>query len=138
MSKYKDQTENIPPLSSGAGTGAKAQPSKQLASSDNTPNYTQTTRMQSETTLTTGLKGADNSPTTPKITEKSLQHALIMRVALSQLEKAGLLKRYKVLSKDGTKTNEIQVVFDPELWTENLELKVLSEGDNSGQHRANV
>lgn len=132
-SKFKALTGRTQPLSLDGDTGVLAQPSLQSANSDNTPNSTQTTKMQSETTLTTELKGSDNTPTTPKITEKLRQHAMLMRVALLQLEKTGLLKRYKVLSKDKATVKEIQVVFSPDLWTIGLRLKVLSDDDNSGQ-----
>jgi hypothetical protein len=55
--------------------------------------------------------------------EKSRGHAMLARVALLSLEKAGLCKRYRVLS--GGVVKEIRVVFDPKIWT--MDLKLLSE-----------
>ena len=126
-SKFKALIDGIPPSYSDDDTGVLAQPSSPSVSSDNTQTSTEITKMRSETISTTGQKGSDNTPTTPEITEKLRQHAMMMKVALSQLEKAGLCKRYKVLSKDGQTVKEIQVVFDPAIWTVGLNLKVLSE-----------
>lgn len=111
MSKYKVLTGNTPPSSSGERTENKVQPSSPSAKTDNTPPSTQIMRAQSR--LTT-------------LSDKDLQHSEIARAALSHLLKVGLVKRYKVLSEDGKTVREIQIVFDPEIWTENLELKVLS------------
>ncbi len=121
------QTEGIPPLSLERSTEAPAQPSSPLVSSDNTQTSTETMSKPSEPISTTEPSGSDNSPTTPKITEITRQHAMLMRTALLQLEKAGLCKRFRVLSKDGETVKEIQVVFSPDLWTTGLSLKVLSE-----------
>lgn len=55
--------------------------------------------------------------------EKTRQHATIAKVALRQLEKAGLIKRFRVLSSDGTTLLKIRIDFDNTLWTEDLELK---------------
>jgi hypothetical protein len=118
-SKSREVIENTPQSSSGESIGVLAQPSKQSASSDNTQNSTQTLRKQSPVT-----SSADNSGlTTPKITEKTRQHATIAKVVLSQLLTAGLMKRYRVLSPDGTTVKEIQIVLDPSLWTEDFDLK---------------
>lgn len=125
-SSSRDQTEPTPPLLSEKSTVEKALPSKPLASSESTPSSTETTKVPSEPISTTGPAEADNSPTTvpttPKISEKARQHAVLMRTALLQLEKAGLCKRYRVLSEDGITLKEIQVVFDPSLWTDGLVL----------------
>jgi hypothetical protein len=118
-SKSREVTENTPPLSSGESIGVLAQPSKPLAGTDNTPTSMQTTQKP-----LTDTKPADNSAlTTPRITERSRQHAEIAKVALSQLLKAGLLKRYRVLSTDETTVKEIQIVLDPALWTEDFDLR---------------
>ena len=110
MYKSKDQTESTPPLSSAGKTENKEQQSLQSAKTDNTPTSTPNTKVRSR--LTT-------------LSDKDLQHSEIARAALSHLLKAGLVKRYKVLSVDRKTVKEIQIVFDPEIWTENLELKVL-------------
>ena len=126
MSKSKDQTDNTPPLSSGEGTEAREQPSLPLAKTDNTQTFMQTTKPLSLSTSQNGQSGSttpDNSLTTLQITEKSRQHAVLAKVALSQLEKAGLIKRFKVLSKDATTVQKIRIEFDMSTWTEGLELK---------------
>ena len=107
----KAQTGNIQPSSSGENTEALVQPSKQSASSDNTQTYTLTTKPPSKSTKIA------------KISERSRDHALIMKASLYQLRKAGLVKLYAVLSEDKTQIEEIQVVFDPAIWTTKLELK---------------
>ncbi len=114
-SKFKALTDNTPPLSSGVSTEAKAQQSKPLASSDNTPPSTPITKTQSSSMLSPAIS----------VSEKSRQHAVILKVVLSSLEKAGLIRRFRVRLKDGT-LKEVQVVFDNTLWTENLDLRVLS------------
>ena len=115
-SKFKEVTDNTPQLSSDVNTEAKAQPSKPLASSDNTPTSTKTSRSQSMITLTTGKS----------VSEKHLQYSVLLKVVLSSLEAAGLLKKYRVLSKSTSVVKEITIVLDPAIWTENIELKVLS------------
>ncbi len=115
-SKFKEATDNTQQLSSGASTEAKAQPSKLLASSDNTPTSTKTSRSPSMITLTTGKS----------VSEKHLQYSVLLKVVLSSLEAAGLLKKYRVLSKGTSVVKEITIVLDPDIWTENIELKVLS------------
>lgn len=118
-SKSREVIEDTRQSSSGESIGVLAQPSRQSARMDNTQTFTQTTPTLSKTMLS-----ADNSGlTTLKITEKSRQHAEIVKVALSQLLKAGLMKRYRVLSADGTTLKEIQIVLDPTLWTEDFDLK---------------
>ena len=122
-SKYKVATDITPPLSLGASTEALVLQSKLSVNSDNTQTFTQTSKPKSNLILTTGKKGLE-------ISEKSRQHAAILKVVLSRLERAGLIRRYRVLSKnqDGSTTvKEIQITFDNTIWTENLELRVLSE-----------
>jgi hypothetical protein len=68
------------------------------------------------------LTTPDNSLTTP-LTEKSRQHAMLVRVALKVLLSAGLIKRYEVRSQDLTTVLKIRYEFDMSLWTEGLELK---------------
>lgn len=130
MSKFRDQTGNIPPLSLGEGIEASAQPSLQSVSSDNTQTSIQPMKKQSKNMLSDDKKGLTTPATTPKITELTRQHAVIARAALLQLEKAGLLRRFKVLSKDGVQ--KIRLEFDPVFWTTDLRLKeVLSMPDNT-------
>jgi hypothetical protein len=118
-SKSREVTEDTRQSSYGENTGVLAQPSELLARTDNTLTSTRITPKQSSDT-----KPADNTgSTTPKITERSRQHADMAKAALSQLLKAGLLKRFKVLSPDGTTVKEIQIVLDPALWTEEFDLK---------------
>ena len=116
-SKYKAQTDNTLQLSSGASTGARVLQSRPLVSTDNTPLSTQTS----------SRKSSDMLSTAQNVSEKSRQHAAILKVVLSRLEKDGLIRRFRVLSADRTTVKEIQIVFDCELWTENIELRVLSE-----------
>jgi hypothetical protein len=126
MSKSKDQTENIPPSSSGESTGETAQPSSPSASTDNTQTFMQTTKPPSLNTSQSGKNGLttpDNSLTTPQITEKCRQHAMLVKVALKVLLTAGLIKRYEVRAPDSTTVLKIRYEFDMSLWTEGLELK---------------
>jgi len=121
--KSREVTDNTPPLFLGVSTEARALQSKQSANTDNTPRSTRTSNQQSNLTLTTGKKGLE-------ITEKSRQHAALLKVVLSRLERAGLVKRFRVLSNnaDGTTTvKKIQIEFDNIYWTESLDLRVLSE-----------
>jgi hypothetical protein len=69
--------------------------------------------------LSTDKKGLTTLPTT----EKTRQHAMLAKVALSQLEKAGLIKRFKVLSVDLTTVQRIRIEFDMSLWNDELELR---------------
>lgn len=110
-SKSKVVTENTQQLSSEGSIGAKVLPSRPLVSSDNTPVSTEILS-----------KPFDNMLSTEKnVSEKSRQHAALLKVLLSRLEKAGLIRRFKVLSKDGT-CKEIQIVFDNSIWTQDLDL----------------
>lgn len=63
-------------------------------------------------------------PTLPAApTDEDLRHAMILKVAAEALEEHGLCKREKVLAKDGSgKVTSIRLVFDPAIWTEQLEL----------------
>jgi hypothetical protein len=119
MSKFKDQTENTPPLSLDEKTEVKAPPSLRLASSDNTQTFTQTTSQPLVPMLPPALEGF----TTPPTTEKTRQHAMVLRVALSYLMRAGLVKQYKVLSPDGAIVLKLRFEFDMSQWTKDLEPK---------------
>jgi len=121
-SKFKALTGNTPPLYFGENTEATVPPSRQLASTDNTLLSTQTSRQKSNLILTTGKKDL-------QISEKSRQHAALVGVVLSRLEKAGLIRRFRVLSADQTTVKAIQIMFDLELWTETLELRMLSKDE---------
>ena len=137
ISKFKDLTENIQPLSSAGNTEALEPQSKPSASSDNTPPSTLTTKnlsgsmLSGENSALTTAATTVTTPTTVKITEKTRQHAIIAKVALLQLQKAGLLKRFAVLSEDETTVREIRLVLDPSFWTIDLNLIVLSDTDNT-------
>jgi hypothetical protein len=61
--------------------------------------------------------------TTPPTTEKTRQHAMVLRVALSYLMRAGLVKQYKVLSQDGATVLKLRFEFDMSQWTNGLEPK---------------
>lgn len=122
MSKSKDQTDNTLPSSSGENTEAKAQPSSPLVSSDNTPVSTPTTRSPLPGTSRTD-NTVYNTLTTPRITEKTRQHAMLVRVALNILVSAGLIKRFEVRSPDSTTVQRIRYEFDMSFWTEGLDLK---------------
>lgn len=118
-SKYRDLTGSTLQSSLDASTGAEAPRSEPLAEQEPTHTFMQTTKPLSLNTRTTGEKDA----TTPPTTEKSRQHAVLAKVALTQLQKAGLIKRFKVLSTDLTTVRQIRIEFDMSLWTEDLELK---------------
>lgn len=109
MYKSKDQTEDTRQSSSAGSTEAQAQPSEPLAKRDNTKTSTPSTKKQLQHI---------------RIDDKVLQHAVIAKAALSYLLKSGLAKKYKVLSEDEKTVKEIQIVFDPALWTESLDLLV--------------
>ncbi len=70
-----------------------------------------TTRASSKPT-----KPADNS-------EKVLLAADTARMVLNILEANGLIRRFKVLSKDRTAVKAIVVTFDNTFWAEDLTLK---------------
>lgn len=129
MSKSKDPTDNTPPSSSGESTEARVPPSSPSASTDSTQTFMQTTKPPSLNTLQNGKNGLttpDNSLTTPQITEKSRQHAMLVKVALKVLLSAGLIRRYEVqttVSEGVTRVTKIRYEFDMSLWTESLELK---------------
>ena len=118
-SKFKAQIGNTPPLFSGENTGTSVRPYKPLVNLDNTPICTPISTKPYKPMLSI-VKNVS------EISEKSRQHAILLKVLLSRLEKVGLIRRYRVLSKDGVTLKEIQIVFSPDFWTETLDLKVLS------------
>jgi hypothetical protein len=69
------------------------------------------------------LTTPDNTLTTPQITEKIRQHAMLVKVALKVLLTAGLIRRYEVRSPDSTTVLKVRYEFDMSLWTEGLDLK---------------
>lgn len=119
MYKSKDQTEDTPQSFSGGSTEALVQPSLQSAKTDSMPTSTQTTNPP----LPHMLSDAPEGLTTPPTTEKARQHAMVLKVALSYLLKTGLVKRFKVLSPDGTTVMKIRYEFDMSQWTDGLEPK---------------
>ena len=74
------------------------------------------TPKSSEIILTTGKS----------VSEKSILAAQVLKAVLSRLEKDGLIKRFRVLSADRTTVKEIRITFDNSLWTDSLDLRVLS------------
>lgn len=116
MSKYKAVTGNTQRLSYAVSTEGGERLSKQLASLDNTLTSTPITKVKSAPMLSGGTTD-----------EKTKGHAMLARVALLSLERAGLCRRMRVLS--GGVVKEIRVVFDPKIWTDDLRLlsEVLSE-----------
>jgi hypothetical protein len=119
MSKFKDQTGSTPQSSSGESTEVLERPSSPSARTDNTQTSTQTTREP----LTPMLPPVLGEFTTPPTTEKTRQHAMVLRVALSYLMRAGLVKQYKVLSQDGATVLKLRFEFDMSQWTNGLEPK---------------
>ena len=125
-SKSKDRTEDIQPSSCEEKTADAAQPFEPSARMDNTPISTPTMPMSSQPTRSEEKPAGTTVTTvrtTPPITEKSRIHADMAKAALMQLEKAGLIKRFKVLSEDLTTVKAIRIEFGTTLWTESLELK---------------
>jgi hypothetical protein len=116
-SKFKGLTVSIPPSSSEGNTADLALPSEPSATADNMLQPTQTMPKSSQPT-----KSADNTG------ERIRQQADLLRVTVRLLERRGLLKRYKVLSKDGTTVKEIRLVLSPAVWDESLNLRLLSDG----------
>jgi hypothetical protein len=116
-SKFKEVTESTPVLFCAAVTGAKAPLSKPSASSDNTPTNTKTSSKPSQLTLITGRS----------VSEKEIQYALILKVVLSSLMKAKLVKKYRLLSGVKGVVKEYRYVFDPTIWTDELDLVLSSE-----------
>ena len=114
-SSSKAPIESTPPSLSAVKAAGKAQLSVPSASSDNTPETTQTTKVLSPPTS----KGEGK--------DRTAVHALFLRAAFSYLKRAGLARSFKVLSKDKTTVQEIVIVLDAKYWTETLELKVLSK-----------
>ena len=102
-----------------AGTENQGLQSKPSASLDNTLTSTQTLNQKSMPMLS-------SEKSVLPISEKSYQHAVLAKVLLSKLEKAGLIRRFKVLSEKGV-WMETQLVFDNSFWDESLELKVFSD-----------
>lgn len=128
-SKSKAQIESTPLLSSDGSTGAKAQPSSLSAG--------QHSKVLSTPSTTTTNPPLENTLPADNTVNKTALHALMMRAALLSLEKTGLLRRYRVLSRNAAGkpvldntgkpvVKEIRIVLDPKVWTEDL--KLLSEG----------
>lgn len=119
-SKFKALTDPTPPLSSDASTEERAQQSKRSVGQHSKENQTlsmPTLSEKSKPILPTEKRGLT--------TEQRHLYAMMARVVLSKLESSGLIKRYKVLSADGT-WKATRYVFDNTLWDETLDLKVLS------------
>lgn len=119
MSKSRDQIESIQPSSSDESTAVSGQLSSQSARTDNTPTSTQTTKP----VLPPMLSEEKKEFTTPPTTEKTRQHALVLKVALAYLRKTGMVKRYQVLSPDGETVLRLRYEFDLSQWTPDLDLK---------------
>jgi hypothetical protein len=126
MSKFKDLTGGTPPSSSDGSTEAKAPPSLPSAKTEPTETSTPTTKKPLPNTSPneqSGLTTVATTLTTPPITERVRQHAMLVKVALNILLSAGLIKRYEVRSPDSTTVLRVRYEFDMAQWTEKLELK---------------
>lgn len=128
-SKFRDQTEKTPLLSSDGSTGARVRQSSLSAGQ-------QSKVLSTPPTTTTNRQSGNISPADNSDNRRTL-NALMFRAALLSLAKAGLLKYYKVKIRNAQgKTvvdatgkavvKEIRVVLDPKVWSEDL--KLLSEG----------
>ena len=116
-SKFKAVTGSTHVLSCAAGTGGREQPSRPSAGLDNTQTNTKTSSKPLQLTLTTGQS----------VSEKEIQYALILKVVLSSLMKAKLVKKYRLLSGAKGVVKEYRYVFDPAIWTDELDLVMSSE-----------
>lgn len=129
-SKYRGRTDRIPPLSSEESIEERERLLSALVGSTTVKSQTQT--------MTTTPKQYEHTFTT-EINEQARIAATILVPLLSVLEKNGLIRRFKLLSKENQLT-AIEVVFEVKNWTENLELQefttVTSEipTDNSGNY----
>lgn len=121
-SKFKALTGPTPPSSLEGGTEGPERPSKQSVEKtikeDSIPS-TQTLRKP----LPSTSKIETNASA---VSEKVRMHAYLLIPLLSSLEKAGLVRRYKVSSKEG-EWMETQIVFERAFWDENLILQLLSD-----------
>lgn len=119
-SSFKAPTEDTPPLSSAESTEARARPSGQSA--DTTSKDGSIQPMTTTQVLSKPISNADNS-------ERLLLQADLLRTTVRLLEKRGLIRRFKVLSKDGV-TKEIRLVLSPQVWTEDLRLTTVFAGSS--------
>ena len=111
-SSSKDQTESTPPSSSGESTEGRVQPSGPSAKTDNT-----------KPSMTTTPKPLPPTSGGVKRDEKVLSAKDLMKASLQILERRGLIRRFRMLSKDRTTVRAIVIVFDNTFWTPDLELK---------------
>lgn len=121
-SKFKAVTESTPQSSLEGNTGARVRPSLQSAGMttvDESTLPTKITPTTSKNTSTTGGKGS--------LKERTLLSAMMFKAAAGRLRKDGLVKLYRVLSPDKTTVTQIVISLPAELWTESLDLRVLSE-----------
>jgi len=116
-SKFREVTGSTHVLSSAVVIGAQERPSRPSASLDNTQTSTKTSRKPSQLTLTTGQS----------VSEKEIQYALILKVVLSSLMKAKLVKKFRLLSGSKGVVKEYRYVFDPAIWTDELDLVLSGE-----------
>jgi len=119
-SKSKVATDNTQPSSLGESIEVKGLPSVQSAAMTTVEKKTLSTmtiRTPSVGILTTGKN----------VSEKSMLAAQVTKAVLLRLEKDGLIRRFKVLLKGTTTVKEIQIVFSPEIWTDTLDLRLLSK-----------
>lgn len=123
--KFKDRTGNTPLLSSDASTEAKEPQSSPLAG--------QHSKVLSTPSMTTTNPPSASISTADNADNKRTLHALMFRAALLSLKKAGLLRWYRVLSRNAAGkavvdatgdpvVKEIRIVLDPKVWTEDLRL----------------
>ena len=104
----KDATESTQQSSLDASTEAKVPQSVPLARTDNTKTSTKRTKV-----LSKSIKQDE---------ERDKVLADMLKATVTQLEKRGLIKRYKVLS-DRSTIKEIRLVLSPDVWTTELQLK---------------
>ncbi len=124
-SKFKDQTESTQPSSSGESTAALVPPSEPSVRTDNTPVSTQPIRKSSTDISSVEAKSA-TTPTTvlsKDLPENTKVNADMAKAALRQLETAGLIRRFRVLSPDGTTVTKVRIEFEMSIWTTELDLK---------------
>ncbi len=115
-SKFKALIDGIQPSSSAGVTEEKARPSLPSAGQHSTGGSTRSTTITPKPSA--GISTAENAA------NKRSLNALMMRAAVLSLEQDGLIRRYRVLSRnaDGSAgvVREIRLIFDPSIWTADL------------------
>lgn len=120
----KVPTAPTPPLSSAGNPGERVTQSSPSASLGKMRTSTEIMKTQSLATL-------PGAPKNWKDWDRISLAAFLLQGAVARLQKAGLLKLHRLLSEDGSSVREIQLTFDPSIWTETLILKVLSTAEST-------